>query len=230
MGRIWQIACFLVLALPAFAAGGSCPSGNNAIDPNTQAAIPLANVGITGEITGSITSCFYASKQSGASDSNNGTSESTPWLHIPGQSGCSANCAATTPTAGEAFILRGGDTWTATTDMNGLSWAYSGNSSHVLYVGGGDLTWYNSSVCGASYCRPIFNANSVTTNNMFNLANVNWNVIDNIEVTGMQNNINGCQMVSGSNSAAHGFTFTAGRTPEAATTSDSWQRNAAQIR
>src|SRR4029077_8605659 len=45
------------------------------------------------------------------SDSNNGTSESTPWLHAPGMSTCTATCSATTINAGDSIIFRGGDTW-----------------------------------------------------------------------------------------------------------------------
>ena len=33
------------------------------------------------------------------SDSNNGTSEATPWLHAPGMSTCTATCASTTISA-----------------------------------------------------------------------------------------------------------------------------------
>src|SRR5208283_2265167 len=54
------------------------------------------------------TSCFYIAAN--GVDTNNGTSESAPWLHAPGMKGCSGTCSSTTPTAGEGFILRGGDT------------------------------------------------------------------------------------------------------------------------
>lgn len=60
------------------------------------------------------------------SDSNNGTTTSTPWLHAPGMPACSANCASYKPAAGDQFIFRGGDTW------------HFGNSSLSPYTGG---TW-----------------------------------------------------------------------------------------
>ena len=113
-------------------------------------------------------------------------------------SGCSNTCGSHTPSAGEGFILRGGDTWTATSDMNGLIVMWSGNSSHPIYWGV-DQTWFNSGVCGASWCRPIFNANSVTTSNIFHLVNQSWVIIDNIEIKGMRNDVNGCQNSGGSN-------------------------------
>ena len=191
---------------PAFAAGGACPSGNTTIDPNTGQGINVANVGVSGEITGGITSCFYASKSSG-SDSNSGTSESTPWAHIPGMSGCSATCASTTPSAGEGFILRGGDTWT-TSDMNGLNWTWSGNSSHPLYIGI-DPAWHS----GSSWVRPVFNGGAATTANMFNLANDSYVVVDNIEAVGMRNNAYGVNCSGGSDDRAtqlyfHGWSHT----------------------
>ncbi len=138
-------------AQPALAAaGGSCPTGNTTIDPEGN-PINVANVGVNGNITGGITSCFYISKANG-NDTNSGTSEASPWAHLPGMPSCTANCASANPSAGEGFILRGGDTWTSG-DL-GISWNWSGNSSHPIYVGV-DPGWYNSS-CGGSWCRPIF--------------------------------------------------------------------------
>lgn len=45
------------------------------------------------------------------SDSNNGSSKTTPWLHAPGMPNCTGKCASTTPKPGDQFIFRGGDTW-----------------------------------------------------------------------------------------------------------------------
>jgi hypothetical protein len=195
-------------ASPAFAAGGSCPSGNTTIDPEGN-PINVANVGVNANITGGVTSCFYISKSSG-SDSNSGTSESSPWAHVPGMPSCTATCASTTPTAGEGFILRGGDTWVSS-DL-GISWGgWSGNSSHPIYVGV-DPAWFNST-CGTTWCRPIFDAQSAVNSNIFNVGNASWVIVDNIEVKGMRNNINGFQGVSGSNERAtqlyfHAWTHT----------------------
>lgn len=97
------------------------------------------------------------------SDSNNGTSKSTPWLHAPGMIGCSANCAlidngsggAGNAQPGDRFILRGGDVWHSSSFP--WTWRSSGNSSSPIYLGV-DKTWWNSSVCGSSsWCRPVLN-------------------------------------------------------------------------
>ncbi len=46
-------------------------------------------------ITGHLSATTYYVAASG-SDSNNGTSTTTPWLHAPGMSTCTATCASTT--------------------------------------------------------------------------------------------------------------------------------------
>ncbi|MGB7601556.1 MAG: hypothetical protein WBM24_14695 [Candidatus Sulfotelmatobacter sp.] len=181
-------------ALAATSGGGACPTGNNTIDPEGN-PISIANVGVNGTITGGITSCYYISKATG-SDSNSGTTEASPWAHLPGMPSCTNTCASTTPAPGNGFILRGGDTWTSS-DL-GVQWGgWSGTSSHPIYVGV-DQSWYNSS-CGSSWCRPIFNAQSSVSNNQFNIGNSSWVIFDNIESIGMTNSQNGCQMVGSSN-------------------------------
>lgn len=114
----------------AFAAGGSCP-----------ASVPAG-----------VTSCYYADSASG-SDSNTGTSESSPWQHLPGMTGCSGNCASTTPAAGEGFIAKGGSTWHQSSGTpTGLpwNWNWSGTSSAPVYIGV-DTGWYS----GSAWARPI---------------------------------------------------------------------------
>lgn len=116
------------------------------------------------------TACFATTYYiaSTGSDSNNGTSTSTPWLHAPGMSGCTANCAAKNPTAGDSFILRGGDTWhfNSAKGTKGLPWTISGTgtSTNPVYFGV-DHTWWNTAVCGSSaWCRPMLNGdNPVST-------------------------------------------------------------------
>jgi hypothetical protein len=84
------------------------------------------------------------------SDANSGTSKTTPWLHAPGMPGCSGTCASTTPTAGDSFILRGGDIWTVSGQW---TWSWSGTSGSPISIGGLDQTWYS----GSSWTRPILN-------------------------------------------------------------------------
>ncbi|MGA9882410.1 MAG: hypothetical protein WBQ34_01695 [Candidatus Acidiferrales bacterium] len=107
------------------------------------------------------------------SDSNSGTVNTSPWLHAPGMPNCTANCASKTPQPGDSFIFRGGDAWhrsASTSDSSDVpmggewTWKWSGSgggstcnypsvTSTCIYIGV-DTMWYNSSVCGSSFCRP----------------------------------------------------------------------------
>jgi hypothetical protein len=95
---------------------------------------------------------YYISSSIG-SDSNTAAqaqSKSTPWAHLPGMPSCTSICASYSPKPGDNFILKGGDTWTAS-DL-GVNWNWSGNSGAKIYIGV-DQTWF----AGASWTRPIFN-------------------------------------------------------------------------
>jgi hypothetical protein len=151
-------------------------------------------------------STFYVSKTLG-SDSNTTTqakSKATPWAHLPGTAaagcttGCSNNsfgCAPAckspqgyTPVAGDQFILYGGDTWGSSEsfewDGNGGSQCVTTPNGSCDYIGV-DQTWFNSGVCGASWCRPIFNyGGSVVSNAVAYIFGQNT-TIDNIEFTGL---------------------------------------------
>jgi hypothetical protein len=102
-----------------------------------------------------ITTCYYADYLNGA-DANSGTSETSPWKHIPGMTGsgdsCSGNCAAVTPRAGMGFILRGGTVWPYT--VFPFVWTWAGKSSGTspgctgsgcIYIGI-DTTWFTGAV------------------------------------------------------------------------------------
>jgi glucuronoarabinoxylan endo-1,4-beta-xylanase len=130
---------------------GSCPSGS-----------PVAGN----------SKCYFIAAN--GSDSNNGTSESTPWLHAPGMPACSGICAAVqsslgsggTVQAGVGLIFRGGDTWH---EGNSGATPYTGGSFNIIWSGGGptvcqyegtqtgcfyigvDKNWFS----GASWARPI---------------------------------------------------------------------------
>lgn len=133
---------------------------------------------------------YYISKSLG-SDSNSSAqaqSKSTSWAHLPGMQSCTANCASYSPVAGDSFILYGGDTW-GNSDL-GVNWQWSGSSSAVIYIGT-DQTWYSSSVCGANFCRPIFNCGGAAcagaNNDYFNVS-ANYVTFDDIEMTGLYKN------------------------------------------
>jgi hypothetical protein len=132
---------------------------------------------------------YYISKSLG-NDSNTTTqaqSKSTPWQHVPGM----ASGPSYTPQAGDEFILYGGDTW-GNTDLplqinqNGSGPCVTTPNSSCIYIGV-DTTWYSSSVCGASFCRPIFNQGGVYEASWYATAYIyGTNVtLDNIEFTGM---------------------------------------------
>jgi hypothetical protein len=127
---------------------GACPAGANYLNPAspTGLLVTLTSVGTT--------RCYYISAS--GSDSNSGTTQSSPWLHAPGMPTCTGRCASLTPTAGDGFIFRGGDTWHVSSGipMSGAwKWNYSGSSlSSPIYIGV-DLAWY----AGSSFARPIIN-------------------------------------------------------------------------
>lgn len=110
------------------------------------------------------------------SDSNSGTDKTTAWLHAPGMPNCGATCASVTPQPGDQFIFRGGDTWhTSNSSLSpytgtvpncnggtcGWNWTWSGTLASSIYIGV-DTNWYNSTVCGSSFCRPKINLDNPT--------------------------------------------------------------------
>ena len=97
---------------------------------------------ITISLTGSLSATTYYIAANG-SDSNSGTSKSSPWLHAPGINGCAALCGSTNPKAGDQIIFRGGDTWgTSNFNVWGLNW--SGSSGSPIYIGV-DQSWFSGS-------------------------------------------------------------------------------------
>jgi hypothetical protein len=107
--------------------------------------------------------------------------------------GCSANCAAKTPQAGDQFILRGGDVWHwGSGSPTGIpwSWNWSGTSGGRIYIGV-DQTWFS----GSSWTRPVMNGdNPLSTSAVGSCAffsggqfvqNANFVDFDNVEFKGM---------------------------------------------
>lgn len=144
------------------------------------------------------------------SDSNNGTSKTTPWLHAPGMPSCSGNCASYTPASGDSIIFRGGDTWhfgnSGLSPSTGGTWdlhnwlgtsaatcMYEGSQTGCIYYGV-DVTWFS----GASFVRPILTGDNPTSttavgsctyqtgaNNRIVDIPTNYVILDNFEVTGL---------------------------------------------
>jgi hypothetical protein len=183
------VGVVLLFSSPVLAAGGSCPSGAQYLD-ESGSLVTLSALGVT--------SCFYVSKSSGA-DTKDGTSESSPWAHLPGMPSCTANCAAASPGAGNGFILRGGDTWTGT-DL-GLSWTPNGTSGSPIYIGV-DPAWYS----GNAWTRPVWTCGGTACSSgahgrgdMFDDFG-DWLILDDVEVTGFNTASDGVMVqVYGSN-------------------------------
>lgn len=155
-----MVMAFFFSAQSAFAtagAGGTCPSGANytSLTNPTGAPVTLASYGIT--------SCYFVAAN--GSDTNSGTSESTPWLHAPQMPNCSGTCAAVQNQTngippGTGIIFRGGDTWhlgnSGASPYTGGEWNFNtgqypmGTSSKPIYIGV-DQTWFT----GGSWVRPV---------------------------------------------------------------------------
>jgi hypothetical protein len=140
----------------AFAAAGACPS--------------------SAPVTGN--NCYFVAAT--GADTNNGTSESSPWLHAPGMPNCASNCltvqnAGLSP--GNGVIFRGGDTWhfgnSSATPYTGGTWNASnwrGTQTSCVYEGvqtgciyyGVDKTWYS----GSSWVRPVFTGDNPTSTSL----------------------------------------------------------------
>jgi MYXO-CTERM domain-containing protein len=163
--RVCFVAPLLALLLVSrnlFASGGACPSG----------------VPVTGD------SCYFIAAN--GSDTNDGLSEKTAWLHAPGMPSCTANCnllqeagVGGASMGGTGLIFRGGDTWhegnsSASPYTGGtfdiydwFSYAYNhpftackyeASQSGCLYVGV-DKSWYS----GTSWSRPILDGDNPVT-------------------------------------------------------------------
>src|SRR6266550_2907123 len=145
------------------------------------------------------------------SDTNDGASKTTPWAHAPGMTNCRANCSSYTPTAGDQFIFKGGDSWhygnnsaVPYVGSGQWSWSWSGNSTHCDYARtdtstciyiGVDRTWFS----GNSWARPIFNGDNPVTNGFpsscaydegasgyffLKIGSVSYLTVDDLEFTG----------------------------------------------
>jgi hypothetical protein len=198
-GKLGLIFLFLLLALPAFASGGACPTGANYLNVATNTLVTLSSLGIT--------SCYYVAAN--GSDSNDGLSEASghPWLHAPGMPSATGGPAALFSSgsmAGIGIILRGGDTWhfgTSTAPSTGGTWNFNvspypiGTSSHPIYLGV-DTGWPST-----GWARPILTGDNATStsntlgacahqisgdgNNMIDVSGLQYYIIDNFEMTGL---------------------------------------------
>lgn len=102
----------------------------------------------------------YISSATG-SDSNSGTSEGSPWAHLPGMPAATSNAAAYSAVAGDQFILRGCDVWynTPGTSNFPIQLNHGGTFGNSIYIGV-DKTWYNVTNCPTTWNRPIFDGHT----------------------------------------------------------------------
>jgi len=175
MHRFFRLALLtltasLITTGSAFASGGTCSSFAAGSCPSS--------------IPAGVTSFYFIDYASG-SDSNSGTSESSPWQHAPGMANATGTAASHSSSAGEGWIFKGGVTvdhhaWPA-------SVPWGGTASNPTYIGV-DPGWYT----GSSWSRPIFSGGGSTgydadsRSMLTDVAhNTSYFVIDNIEFTGL---------------------------------------------
>jgi len=137
-------------------------------------------------LTGSALATTYYVDYSSGSDSNNGTSKTSPWKHAPGMQGCTGSCGAASPKPGDQFIFRGGVVWPA--GVFQWQWQWSGASGSPVYLGV-DSSWY----AGGSWSRPILSGGgaAVGTNNRYLWITASYIILDNFEFTGFYYNASG---------------------------------------
>ena len=103
---------------------------------------------------------YYVSSSSG-SDSNNGTTKTTPWAHLPGMPSATGTPGSYSAVAGDTFILKGCDVWynTPGTSNFPLALNHGGASGNPVIITV-DQTWYNTTNCPTAWNRPIFDAHT----------------------------------------------------------------------
>jgi hypothetical protein len=177
---------------------------------NRLVRIALLMLTLSFIIPGTVSATTYYIAANG-SDSNSGTSNSSPWLHAPGMPNCSGSCASVSPKPGDRFIFRGGDTWhfgngstSPSVGSGGWNWNWSGLSGSPIYVGV-DQTWHS----GGSWVRPVMTGDNPSSNSFvsscaydqstaiaLSLNRVSYVTVDNFEWPGR------CWSSQSSNSAA----------------------------
>jgi len=117
----------------------------------------------------SLAATYYVDYVSG-SDSNNGTSTSTPWKHCPGDSNATGNPGSTTLSGGDTIIFKGGVEY-----KGGVTVGSSGSSgSPITFDGNSAGTWGTGDA--------IMDTDYDGTDSAFYLYNKSWIDIKNFEI------------------------------------------------
>src|SRR4051812_43244379 len=114
----------------------------------------------------------YYIDYAGGSDSNSGTSKSSPWQRCPGMQGFNQNYLHA---PGDHFIFKGGVTWPASVFPMTVTVGGASDSARDYY--GVDPTWFT----GGGWGRPIFDGQRTLKDNGVVFAGGTWFQVDNIE-------------------------------------------------
>lgn len=149
------LASILFLCSGSYAAttGGNCPTGTNYVNVANEGQsgtfqVTLASLGVT--------SCYYVGAS--GSDSNAGTTEAAPFLHIPGTPKFTGKASIG---AGVGVIVQGGyvahfgNSSVATSTGGMLNITTGGSSGSPVYYGV-DPTWFT----GSSFARPMLSGDN----------------------------------------------------------------------
>ena len=104
----------------------------------------------------SVSATTYYVATSG-SDTNNGTSKTTPWAHLPGMANATGTAGSHSAVAGDTFVLRGCDVWYNASLPLVLNHGGSSGNPVTITV---DQTWYNTTSCPSAWNRPVFDAHT----------------------------------------------------------------------
>jgi hypothetical protein len=146
---------FLCCSAYAVTGGSTCPSGTKYANVANEGQSGTFNVSLSSL---GVTSCYYVGVN--GLDSNSGTSEGAPFLHIPGTPKFTGS-ALLGP--GIGVIIQGGyvahfGATTSPATGGPLTINKGGSSGSPLYYGI-DPTWYS----GSSFSRPVFTGDNATS-------------------------------------------------------------------
>jgi hypothetical protein len=108
----------------------------------------------------SVSATTYYVSTSG-SDTNNGTTKTTPWAHLPGMANAAGSASSYSAVGGDTFILMGCDIWYNASFPIQLN--HGGSSGHPVTITV-DKTWYDTTHCPTTWNRPVFDGHLSATN------------------------------------------------------------------